>query len=75
MVSYLHLGQTTEQNFKSPLFVIDNDYYNEKKKSKYFVYFENELMGKPKNEKYNYLGSLYFFENGIFKNVYKELPN
>jgi len=75
MVGYLHLSETLEQNFDSPLFVVDNEYYNEKHKSKYLRYFENELMEKPLDEKpKEYLGSLYFFEKETLKNVYKELP-
>lgn len=75
MNGYANLSHTFDQEAEVPYFAIDNDFYDVTNRSKYSNYFENELMGLPKETKHkNHLGSLFFFENGEFKKVYMELP-
>ncbi len=75
MNGYNNLYETTNQPISSPLFSIDSDYYGVKSRTKYTIYFENELQGKAINTKpKEFLGSLYFFENGKFENILRELP-
>lgn len=75
MNGYAKLNETLDQMVEVPYFAIDNDFYGVTNRSKYSTYFENELMGFPKETKHKeYPGNLFFFENGEFKNVYKELP-
>ncbi|MDD3459051.1 MAG: hypothetical protein PHO74_06205 [Weeksellaceae bacterium] len=75
MNSYGGIDVTLSQMAETPYFVIDNSYYNSNIRGKYTRYFENELMGLPKETKHkDYPGNLFFFEKGVFKNVYKNLP-
>ncbi|HPW66010.1 MAG TPA: hypothetical protein PLS84_02880 [Salinivirgaceae bacterium] len=75
MKGYGRVDETLEQNESLSLFSIDSDYYQTKYSYKYTRYFENELMGIDKNTKHKeYLGSIFFFENGTFTKVYQELP-
>lgn len=75
MNGYADLNTTLDQKVEVPYFSIDNDYYGVSSRAKYSSYFENELMNLPRETKHKeYLGNLFFFENGEFKNAYKELP-
>ncbi len=75
MNGYAKLNETLDQHAEIPYFSIDNEHYGVSNRSKYSNYFENELMGLPKETKHKaYPGNIFFFENGEFKNVYKELP-
>ncbi|PIE50343.1 MAG: hypothetical protein CSA38_03875 [Flavobacteriales bacterium] len=62
MTGYGHLNQTLVQNFNSPLFAIDNDFYDSSIRFKYCKKFENQLEGKPINAKQEYKGSIYIFQ-------------
>jgi hypothetical protein len=75
MNGYVKLNETLDQHAEVPYFSIDNEFYGVSNRTKYSNYFENELMGIPKDTKHKtYPGNLFFFENGEFKNVYRELP-
>lgn len=74
MDGFANLQETLSQDAETPYFAIDNDYYGISNRNKYIRYFENELMNLPKETKHKeYLGNLFFFENGKFVNVEKEL--
>lgn len=74
MVGYSNLNESIKQNVDVPLFSIDNDHYNTKNRTKYVIRFENDIMNLPLDSKpKKYLGSLFFFENGVFKEVKKNL--
>lgn len=75
MDGFNNLNHTLDQDADTPYFAIDNEYYDVSSRTKYSNYFENELMDLPKETKHKeYLGNLYFFENGKFIKVEKELP-
>lgn len=75
MNGYRALDKTLEQPVSSPLYSIDNDYYHKSWRSLYVNYFTNDLTGKPFKEKEKeYLGDMYFFENGKLEKVVRELP-
>ncbi|MHC1774169.1 MAG: hypothetical protein AB9834_02030 [Lentimicrobium sp.] len=75
MNGYTDLNATIKQPVSGTLFVIDNDYYNEKLNNKYTRYFENDLTKKPLNEKAGkYSGNLYFFEGDTLVQILRELP-
>lgn len=75
MNGYSKLQETLDQQAEVSYFSIDNEHYGISNRTKYSSYFENELMNLPKETKHKeYLGNLFFFENGEFINVYKELP-
>ncbi|HLV24632.1 MAG TPA: hypothetical protein VKY36_07635 [Moheibacter sp.] len=75
MNGYGRLNETLDQEAEVPYFAIDNEFYSVTNRSKYFRYFENELMDLPKETKHKeYPGNLFFFENGEFQNVSIELP-
>src|SRR5690606_11439518 len=75
MDGYGQLNKTLDQDAEVPYFAIDNEFYGVTNRTKYSNYFENELMNLPKETKHKeYPGSLFFFENGEIKNVYRELP-
>lgn len=77
MEGYGNLNATLVQrsNFTSPLFSIDNEYYNSKYRNTYTRYFENELQGKPMETKSgDYLGSLFFFRGNQLEKVERDLP-
>ena len=74
MNGFSDLKETTNQPLKSQLFAIDSKFYNTNYRSRYTKYFENEIMGNSKEFKGQYLGNLFFFENGNFIEVKKDLP-
>ncbi|SMC88592.1 hypothetical protein [Moheibacter sediminis] len=75
MNGYANLDETLDQMAELPYYSIDNEFYGVSNRNKYTTYFENELMNLPKDYKHKeYLGNLFFFEKGEFKNVYIELP-
>jgi hypothetical protein len=78
MNGYSDLEKTLSQKIDSPLFSIDNEYYNEKHRNVYTRFFTNELLGYPLNTKYKereLRGNLFFYENGKIINVFQELPD
>lgn len=75
MNGYANLNLTLDQMVEIPYFSIDNEAYGVSMRAKYTNYFENELMDLPKETKHKeYLGDLFFFENGELKEVKRELP-
>ena len=75
MNGYANLDATLKQAVSNVLFVMDNDYYNEKLNYRYSRYFENDLKNRPINEKNReYYGSLYFFQGDSLVQILKELP-
>lgn len=76
MTGFADLDKTTDQEIQNPLFAIDNQYYKSSLRSKYVLFFTNELLDKPmKSKDSEYLGSLYFFRNGKFEKILRELPD
>lgn len=70
------IDKTLVQDISSPLFAMDANYYETPYTRKYSRYFENELMGLNQEEKQKeFLGSLYFFEDGKFLKIAKNLPD
>jgi len=70
------INATLDQNVSSPLFAINGDFYNTNYRSSYTRYFENELRDRNRDYKSKeYLGGLFFFENGELIKNSKELPN
>jgi hypothetical protein len=75
MNGYRDLGATLEQPVNSPLFAIDNGYYNSKYRARYTTYFTNDMTGKPIKEKEgDFLGNLYFFNKGKLDKILNDLP-
>lgn len=75
MTGYADVNKTLVQDSTIPYFSIDADYYQTKYRNRYVNCFENELMGLDKNTKQKeWLGDLFFFENGNLVKVYKDLP-
>lgn len=81
MTGYGALKATTNQPLASPLYAIDNDFYQEKKHRKYYRCFKNDLQGRPldyKETKEDYqgdfYGSLYFYSGNHLDSVCRELP-
>lgn len=62
MSGYYDLYKTLDQESTSPLYAIDDKYYNTKYSGKYLRMFENEISGKPLDEKRTSYNSFYFFE-------------
>jgi hypothetical protein len=74
LIGYTDLSKTTMQTYEGPLFVIDNDYYDEKYGFRYIRYFRNDLMGKPlKSKEKDYAGDSFFFEYGELKQITNSL--
>ncbi|MCK9452988.1 MAG: hypothetical protein M0Q90_14940 [Bacteroidales bacterium] len=75
MIGYANLDKTMEQQFSSPLYAIDTDYYETRISYKYNRYFENDFQGlETKAKQGDYAGSLYFFEGDSLVEVRRELP-
>lgn len=75
MAGYTNLNETLKQPISNLLFVIDNDYYNERLNYKYYRYFKNDLLNKPLQEKQReYRGNLYFFKGDSLVQILRELP-
>ncbi|HSD15077.1 MAG TPA: hypothetical protein VLB74_10550 [Flavobacterium sp.] len=77
MNGYDGLNSTLDRriSFKSPLFSIDNNFYESKYRITYTRYFENELTGKPRETKRGeYLGNLYFFKGSQLEKIERDLP-
>ena len=80
MISYEGVEQAIAQNPTCPIFVVDNDYYNEKRRFIYERYFLNDLIDYPTHTKYKDIpdemenARLFFYENGKLVNVSKEIP-
>lgn len=67
MKSYIAMPEALEQYLDCPLYVIDDDYFNEHRRFIYERYFTNEMMDLPRKTKYknipeNMQGDLLFFE-------------
>lgn len=76
MNGYANIDDTLDQYAEVPYFAIDNEYYDISMRNKYIRYFTNELTGLPRDAKQKeYLGDLYFFENGELQSISRELPN
>lgn len=76
MDGYANLNETTEQriNFSSPLFSIDNEFYESNNRNKYSRYFENDLQGVATLSKQKeYLGDLYFFNKDELEKIKQNL--
>ena len=75
MSGFSDLDKTMDQEIKSTLFAIDSKYYKCNLGVKYYRYFTNELQGRPiKYKNSEYIGSIYFFKNGNFDKILRELP-
>jgi hypothetical protein len=78
MNGYGSLYETLEQriNFTSPLFSIDNDFYNSNIRNNYSRFFENDLQGiEIKTKQKEYLGNLFFFNKDQLEKITKDLPS
>lgn len=76
MEGFGNLNETTKQRsavFTAPLYAIDAGYYQTKYSWNFSKYFENDLRGQPRKTKNEWLGSLYFFENGNLIKVTRDL--
>lgn len=68
MDGYLFVSATFNQPVYSPIFSIDNDYYNKKYKSTYKRYFINDMLGNQKlSSKIKKDDFLYYFEEGVLE--------
>ena len=80
MISYEGVEQAIAQNPTCPIFVVDNDYYNENRRFIYERYFLNDLIDYPTHTRYKDIpdqmenARLFFYENGKLVNVSKEIP-
>jgi len=77
MTGYGMLDKTIKQSFESPLYVINNEYYNSKYTHIFTRNFTNELLGIPIKSKYRERaidGSLFFYNYGILDTVLWKLP-
>lgn len=74
MNGYANLEETLCQKITSPLFVINAQAYDTKWRARYSKRFRNELEGLHQDTKYQYHGSIYFFERDSFVSVEKKLP-
>ena len=78
MEGYGNIQKTLGQRsavFTSPLYSIDNDYYNSWYSGRFSRLFENDLRGIDKKEKPEWNGNLFFFEYNKLIKVARELPN
>ena len=80
MKSYIAMPEALEQHLDCPLFVIDDDYFNEHRRFIYERYFTNEMMGLPRKTKYknipeNMQGNLLFFERDQLIKVSESLDD
>ncbi len=76
MDGYANLNETTQQriNFSSPLFSIDNEFYESNNRNKYSRYFENDLQGiATLSKQKEYLGDLYFFNKDELEKIKQNL--
>ncbi|WP_430614101.1 hypothetical protein [Flavobacterium sp. JP2137] len=68
MDGYLFVSSTFNQPVYSPIFSIDNGYYNKKYKSTYKRYFINDMLGNAKlSSRVKKDDFLYYFEDGVLK--------
>lgn len=75
MNGYADLEISTVEASKSPLFSIDNDYYKKKYRTTYTRFFQNDMLGRDlKFKEDEYLGQLFFFENGKLASIERDLP-
>lgn len=75
MNGYGNMELSTIEASKNPLFSIDNEYYNKNYRTVYIRYFENDMLNKDlKHKDKEYLGNLFFFENGDLKEIRRDLP-
>jgi len=75
MNGYANLEISTVEASKSPLFSIDNDYYKKKYRTTYTRFFQNDMLGRDlKSKEDEYLGQLFFFENGKLASIERDLP-
>ncbi len=76
MNGYRTLNETLDQTISTPLYAINSAYYGTKYRWRYSRFFENEISGKPMNEKEGeFLGGLYFFKGDKLEKILKDLPN
>lgn len=75
LTSYLPVEQAVTQKPNVPLFVVDNDYYNERRRFIYERYFLNDLIGYPTCTRYKdipdefKLANLFMYEYDKFVGV------
>src|SRR5690606_22831056 len=75
MNGYVNLRVSTDEILNVPLYSIDNEYYDKKIRSTYIHYFQNDMLDRDlKHKDKEYLGSLFFFENGNLVSISRELP-
>lgn len=74
LTSYMDLDIALLEPRNAPLLVIDSKHYGNKLFRAYINDFQNELKGKDRKAKSEYEGGLLFYENGVYKKSYKELP-
>ena len=76
MSDYTYLFLTLKQKYTSPLYSIDQEYYNTKLSSKSARMFVNDITGKPLNDRISVkeFASYFFYENGVLVQATKKLP-
>lgn len=77
MSGYGNLDYTLQQEFESPLFTINYEYYNTKYRSYAMNRLENDLRNRSidfKIKDKDYEGNLFFFEGEKLIKVSYELP-
>lgn len=75
MKGFRSVNETLKQEAPTPYFIFKNEVYDVKFRGKYTQHFENKIQGKIREEKEKvYLGNIYIFENGAFKEIWRELP-
>ena len=73
MNGFANLDKSLGQNFTSPLFAIDGDYYKKRIRAVYTQYFDNELRSKPLKDK-DWMGGIFLFEQGRYVKTLSDLP-
>lgn len=74
MNGFANLEKTLNQPRKTPLLAIDGDYYNTVFRGSYEKQFMNEISGKPRFPKGEFIGDKFFFNNGKLEKILWELP-
>ena len=75
MNGYANLKESTNEVLNVPLYSIDNEYYDKKMRNAYTNYFINDMLGRDlKYKEKEYLGNLFFFENGELVSIKMDLP-
>ncbi len=75
MNGYANLQLSKQEVSNTPLYSIDNEYYNKKIRTTYIRYFENDMLGRDlKYRDKEYYGNLFFFEDGELTSIHRDLP-